>query len=502
MAFRYVSTRHADVAEDKVQSMSNTVHHASGQRAGRDIAMQIVVRVINLALGVVVTALIARSLGRAGYGQWSTIFVVLTLVGYIANFGLENVAVREAARDPEREHEWIGAVILLRFVVLVPAILLSIIAIFALHESRQMLVAGLILVITMPFSGTGALQLVFRLRLNNLVPMLVLTLRSVLWAIAVAIIYWRGGSMITLAIALTVTNAIGSIAQTVAALKLADRRPKPSRALLAPLMRASLPIGVSGLLIVAYARIDQLIVFEVVGSSAAGLYGSVYNVLEQAQFVPIAILTTLAPIMAASWPNDRDRLLRTVRRASELMAIASFGALAFVVVAATPLVRLFFGQAFVAAAPALPVLGGAFVFICFSYLDDNLLLVLGLQRRRLFIGLLALAVNVAGNLVFVPIVGFMGAAWMTLATEAVVLAASVRLILSELDVPLPKPGRVGRALLAAILLTGVLMLVSTLSRSLAVYVVTSCICYPALLFGLRAFSLEDFHTLLGSKTLP
>ena len=148
------------------------------------------------------------------------------------------------------------------------------------------------------------------------------------------------------------------------------------------------------------------------------------------------------------------------------------------------------------------MLGGAFVFICFSYLDDNLLLVLGLQRRRLFIGLLALAVNVAGNLVFVPIVGFMGAAWMTLATEAVVLAASVRLILSELDVPLPKPGRVGRALLAAILLTGVLMLVSTLSRSLAVYVVTSCICYPALLFGLRAFSLEDFHTLLGSKTLP
>ena len=36
-----------------------------------------------------------------------------------------------------------------------------------------MLIAGLILVITMPFNGVGALRLVFQLRVNNLVPMLV-----------------------------------------------------------------------------------------------------------------------------------------------------------------------------------------------------------------------------------------------------------------------------------------------------------------------------------------
>ena len=473
--------------------------HASGQRAARDIVMQLVVRVGNLALGVVVTALVARMLGSAGYGQWSTIFVVLMLVGYIANFGLETVAVREAARDPEREHEWIGAVILLRMIVMVPAIAVSIVAIFALHESHEMLIAGLILVITMPFSGIGALRLVFQLRVNNLIPMLVITLRSILWTAAVGVIYWRGGGMIALAIALSATTAIGSIVQSVAAIKLADRRPRASRALLAPLIRESLPIGVSGLLIVAYARIDQLIVFELVGSAPAGLYGSVYNLLEQAQFIPISILTTLAPILAASWPKDRDRLLRTVRRASDLMATASFGALAFASVAATPVVRLLFGHAFVAAAPALPVLGGAFVCICFSYVNDNLLLILGLQRRRLLIGVIALVVNVAGNLVLVPLVGFMGAAWMTLATEAVVLGASAHLILKALDLPFPQPGRVGRALLAAAVLTGVLMLVRLLNGSLVVLVLASCIFYPALLFGLRALSLDDLRAVVSRQ---
>jgi O-antigen/teichoic acid export membrane protein len=474
--------------------------HTTARRAGHDIVLQVVTRVLNLAVGVVVTALVVRLLGTASYGQWATIFVVLTLVGYIANFGTENIAIREAARDPARQHEWIGAVMLLRLILLPPIIAVSVIAIFLLHESQQMLVAGVILTLTMPFSGISALQLIFQLRVNNLVPMIVLTLRSVLWAGAVAIIFSQHGDMVDLAIALAVTNAIGTIVQTVMALRLADRRPRPRRALLGPLVRASLPVGISLLLIVAYGRIDQVIVFKVAGSSAAGLYGSVYNVLEQGQFVPISILTTLAPIIAASWPNDRARLLRTTRRASELMAVASFGGLAFAIVAATPIVRLLFGPAFVPAAPALPVLAGAAVCICFTYVTDNLLVALGLQQRRMFIGLLALAGNIAGNLILVPSFGFMAAAWMTVATEAFVLGASLRPILTKLELPFPRPARVGRALVAAVLVMLGLMLVSQLNGSLAVLVVTFCICYPALLFGVHALSSDDLRILLRRET--
>ncbi len=42
---------------------------------------------------------------------------------------------------------------------------------------------------TMPFDGVGALGLIFQLRVDNRVPMLVLTLRSALWGIAAVIIY-------------------------------------------------------------------------------------------------------------------------------------------------------------------------------------------------------------------------------------------------------------------------------------------------------------------------
>jgi O-antigen/teichoic acid export membrane protein len=473
----------------------------SSQRAARDVAMQIVVRVVNLALGVFVTALLARALGTEGYGQWSTILAIVALCGFFASFGMETVAIREAARDPENVHEWLGAVMLLRLYMLGPVLAISVLAVVFLQHSHEMLIAGLILVVTMPFNGVGALQLVFQLRVDNRIPMLVLTLRSVLWALAVALIYWRGGSIVTLAIALTATNAVGSAVQAITALRAAPRRPRPSRKRLGVLVHHGLPIGISGVLVLLYARIDQLIVFVVRGSSSAGLYGSVYNILDTAHFVPISILTTLAPIMAASWPGNRARLLHTTRLSTEAMAVGSFGALAFVSVAATPLIRLFYGKAFIAAAPALPVLGAAFIFICFGYMNDNLLVIFGLQRRRLVISLVALVLNVVGNLILVPIDGFMGAAWMTLATEVVICAASLRLILRELDMPFPHPGRVGRTALAALLLAGALDGAKLLGAPLALLAVLACLLYPTLLFALRALSLDDLRILLRREAL-
>jgi O-antigen/teichoic acid export membrane protein len=481
--------------------MATVASEATKQRAGRDILMQVGVRIANLALGAVVTALVVRALGQSGYGQWSTGLGALTLIGYFASFGMEGVVLREAAREPEEAHEWIGAMMMLRLIVLLPVMLLSVLTIVILHRSHAMLIAGIILTVAMPFGGVGALALLFQLRVDNRVPMIVLTLRSVLWGAAVLVIYLEHGRLVALAIAMVSTNAVGSLVQLLAALKLDVKMPRPSRKHLRDVIRIGLPIGTAGALVVAYARIDQIIVYAISGTNASGLYGSVYNLLDQAHFVPISILTTLAPVIAASWPGDRARLLRTSRLTAELLALSSLGGLAFAIVAATPVVRLIFGQDFVAAAPALPVLGAAFVFICFGYLNGQLLVALGLEGKLMRISLLALVVNVIGNLILVPLVGFMGAAWMTLATEVVVFIASLSLILRTLQLPLPKPGRIGRTVLAAALLTAALEGLRVAGAPLGVLVAVTCVLYPVLLFALRALALQDVRVVLGRGAL-
>lgn len=460
--------------------------------------MQVVVRVLNLGLGVVVTAIVTRTLGSAGYGQWSTILTVLTLIGLCANFGAETIVIREAARDPDSEHEWLGAALMMRLFMVGPVVATAVAALVALHENEQMLFAGLILVITMPFSGASVLRVVFVLRVKNAIPMLVLTIRSVFWAIAVGVVFLIGGHLIALAIGMSASTVVGTVVQVVAARRVVDKWPRPSMGRVKELFKLSMPVGVAGMFVIAYGRVDQIIVFTLQGSTQAGLYGSVSNVLEQAHFVPISIITTVAPIIAASWPANRPRIFQAVRQATELMAMASFGVLVFLIVAATQVTRLLFGPAFLDAAPALPVLGGAFVFICFGYVLDNLLVVLGLQRQMMYLTLVALIINVAGNLVLVPAVGFIGAAWMTLATEVLVLAVDLLLVMRALQRPLPS-GRTGRVVLSAAGLYGLLAFLDGVGASLPLLVLATSLCYPALLIGLRALDIRDIRLLLRGR---
>jgi O-antigen/teichoic acid export membrane protein len=479
--------------------MPTLARHVTRQRAASDILMQVVVRIANLALGVVVTALLVRTLGTKGYGEWGTAFIVLGLIGYFASFGIEEIAIREAAREPENEFEWIGSVMALRLIVLVPVMTAALVAIVLLHTSQAMLIAGVIMVVAMPFGGISALGLIFQLRVDNRVPMVVLTIRSILWAAAVGIIYLDHGGMVALAASLVITNSVGSIVQALAARKLVGRWARPNRTYIRPLLQRAVPVGISGLLVIAYARIDQTIVFSIKGPAQAGLYGSVYILLDSAHFVPGSILTTMSPVMAAAWPHDPARLRRAARMTLELMCVGSFGALAFATVAAVPVVRLIFGAGFVEAASILPVLGGAFVLICFGYVNDNLVLVLGKQKRRVVIGVIALIVNLIGNFALVPEFGFKAAAWMTLVTEAVVVAMETKIVMDALGIRRPNISRILRTAVCALVLAGELAITKLLGAPLLALILLSCISYPALLLALGGMSTDDVLIVLKRR---
>jgi hypothetical protein len=90
----------------------------------------------------------------------------------------------------------------------------------------------------------------------------------------------------------------------------------------------------------------------------------------------------------------------------------------------------------------------------------------------------------------------MGAAWMTLATEAVVLIQTSRLIARTLDIHRPALGRLGRTGLAAIALGLGLGLMRLVDAPLGALIAVTAVGYPALLLALRAVGAEDVRLLL------
>lgn len=479
--------------------MSPTPHTASKHHAGRDVAIQIGARILNLALGVVVTVLLARALGDDGFGEWSTVLVVVQLAAYFTSFGVESVVVREAAAEPERENEWLGALLLLRALLSIPAVIVGLVVVFLIQDNTSMLVAGIVLLAQTPFNVGASLRVVHQMRVRNWFPMIVLTINSVLWAAAVLAIYVLGGGVVELAIAMTVIGAFTATLQAVAAVKIAKPHLRPSREATLRLARVGLPVGISGLLILAYARIDQILVFALAGSGEAGLYGAQYRIIEQAQLVPISFLTTLLPILSGAWPRDRERAMRIAWRSAEYLTVASLGGLAVALAVAEPITVLLYGEGFAAAAPALPVLGGAFVFICFGYLTGNLILIAGLQRKLIAVGLVGLFVNVVGNVALVPLWGFMGAAWMTLATEAAVVSLSAVILAGAVGLGNPDRSRLLRVFAAASILAAALFGLDAVGVPLAGVLAAAALGYPALIVSVGGIGVEELRGLIRDR---
>ena len=393
---------------------------ASARRATFDVAIQVVGRALNLLLGIYVTALVARLLGDDGYGRWTTIFVVVSFTSYLTDLGIRGIAVQRASAEPRRAPEWIGALLSIRFLVAIPATLISIAVVAAVAGNDDMLVAGLLLSATIFVSVPGALQMVFQLQVRNHVTIALLTLNSVLWAGAVVYCDANDLGIVELAAAFLGVAIVTNVLQGVLAARAMPIRTRGTRPLWGPLIRLGAPLALSGLLVNLYGRIDQIIVFRAAGAGDAGLYGAVYRILEQAHFIPLSLNATMFPMVAAAWASDRGRARRLLQLGAEYMMVGSAGLLAFAIVCARPSVEFVFGSGFPDAAPALPILMGAFIAISFGYLGGQGVIVLGLQRLAVTAAATGLVVNVVLNLIFVPPYGFLAAAWITLITEVLV----------------------------------------------------------------------------------
>ena len=461
-----------------------------------DIAIQVAGRFANLALGVVVTALLARTLGNENFGVWSTLFAISSLVAVVGNPGLEQVAVRCAVAEPEREPQWLGALLILRQLLSMLAMVLCIGTVALIAPNRETLIAGVVMMLSLLVAAASSLRVVFQLRVRNSYVIAVITIQSILWAVVVVWAYATSAGIVALAIGFTITTAIASLLQGALALRLTRVRFDGIRRHSAELIKVGVPVAIGGMLAVGYGQIDQILVFNIAGSQEAGYYAAAYRLFSQSSFVPVSVSTTIFALLAASFVDDTERFRTLLQTSLELLLAVAIGVFALTIVYADEIIRLLFGPGFDPAAAALPVLMGAFVLVSVGYLQDLLVIISRRQNRFVIAAAVALTLNVGLNVALIPRYGFMAAAWTTLVTEVFVVAARWLIVRSKLPAS-PVLGRIPRLALAGAALLGILLVAKRLALPLVPALVVSAAAYPALLFAVRAVRLGDIRLVLA-----
>ncbi len=443
--------------------------------------------VAKLAVFVVVV-LIWRHLGADQYGRFATMIVYVTLVGVVADLGLQTVFIRDASRDRTVLPRYLANLLSARLLLSIVALVILAVALRALSPSLfpYTLAAFVLLLIT---SYSSLLRAVFYIRgrlgyeaiaiVGEALLLLALTVVAVdshatwdafLWVYAITylftclfafgVIRWRWHERVTIGL-----------------------EPAFVRRLLA----AGLPLALAFTITTVYAQLDVVLLQLFKNFQVVGWYSAANKYIDAVAWVPQSAMGAVFPALSLLSAGDRRRLAFAYEKSYKMLAILGLPLAVGIGITADSIVHITggFEQSIAALRILAPSVALLFVNNAFIYT----LTAINRQLDFTRLALATLAVNVVLNLVLIPPYGYIGAAAASTITEVALFGGGWWLLRRHL-VFLSVVGSIARVLASAAAMGIVVYLIRP--WPLPVVVILGAAVYVAALLVTRALDPEEW----------
>ena len=376
------------------------------------LSLATVFRLVRLALSFGLTCALARYLGTSGFGEIGVAMAVISILLCVGELGFGRYTVRELIHRPQEQPEVLGTTFTARFIVSLMLFISTMLWLVMAQPAGALLIAVYALqLLTNP--GT---EVFAWLEAHDRVSSTVTTqfIGFIISAVCIAAgICWKAPLwFFALTYGLEGWIFIGLcwrvFYQNGGRMHLGAFR--WSRAL--QLIRRSWPELASQAALLLLFRLDTVMIEWLRGNEEAGVYSAAVRVSEMAYFVPGVLATLFLPRLMNARQNEPEYRRRAVDylSASVVLALVVASGLSF----ASPLLPLAFGGEYERSADMLRVHAWAFIPYAVGIARTQILTVEDHLAANLPSVVLAVGLNAALNLAWIPAHGGLGAAWATL----------------------------------------------------------------------------------------
>jgi O-antigen/teichoic acid export membrane protein len=179
------------------------------------------------------------------------------------------------------------------------------------------------------------------------------------------------------------------------------------------ILKNAWPILFAGFFVAINTRVDQLILYRLVGNAEVGAYSAVVKLTEFLSFIPVAFSTVIFPFMCESYNSSREKFVFVCRRSFKYMAIIIIPVAIGTSILAEPIINLVYGTKFHGSAATLAVLIWSQIFVFMGCVNGNMLIIMNLQKILFSLTLVAAVTNIFLNLWLIPTYSGLGAAIAT-----------------------------------------------------------------------------------------
>ena len=377
---------------------------------------QLAERMVNLAVGLLVTVYLMRHLGPGKYGIWSYAQSYMFLFSSLTTLGLQSVVVRELAKRELPAEQLLGSALLLMFGGSVLMVLVC--AGSALLYQGATLSFWMILLVAGSniFLSLNVISFYFQAVVKTKYTAMAMLLQDVLDAVGkLAFIFFKW-SLLFLGVIYLV-----EVIMMVAALSYLYFRQggrmvswSANKSVAISLLKSSLPLGISGSMIALYMRLDQVLLEYFHSTAAVGEYSAGIKIVELWYMLPMILLPNLLPMFVQAHKDNQTLYNKALQGVYSLTFWVPFIISIIMTCFASPLTHVLFGQQYQCAGVVLQIAIWGCIFTFYGVASNLFMLPNNLQRYALHKTLLGLLVCLVGSLLLIPAYGVVGAAIATL----------------------------------------------------------------------------------------
>lgn len=379
-------------------------------------------RILRIVVSFIVTIFVVRYLGPKDFGLFSYILSFFWLFASISTLGLESITTREIVKHPDDKSEIIGTVFFLRLTGSVAAIVLVGIILLILGEDTYTSILILLLSGSFLFQSFSAIEYYFRGKVQakyNAYALSASVLISSLFKIIFILIKAPLVYFVLTVVIEYAALAIGLI--TVYQMnQLSVFNWKYSKALAKALLKYSWPLALSGIVVMVYMKIDQIMIKNMMSEEAVGYYAAAVRLCESWYFIPVTLCNSIFPAIVSAKNVSEEFYNNRMQKLYDILTWLAIGIAIPVTIFSDKIITLLFGGEFSPASPVLTIYIWAGVAIFLGVASSQYLINENLTKLSFFRSFIGMIINVVLNFIFIPIYGIVGSAIATLVSYTTV----------------------------------------------------------------------------------
>lgn len=372
------------------------------------VGEKVITNVVSLVVGV----LVARYLGPANLGILSYASSIASFFIIFSQLGLNPIVTRNLVKDPDRQAETLGTAFWAMISASVVNILVISLALFWIEDTIESKVIMFMLVFSTIFQGFFVIDYFYQSRVESkhavqvrLIQFIVSTIIKVLLLVFQAHVYWFALTFVlndlmnAAGLALSYQRRNGNML-----------RWRVNFAYLKEMVRDAFPLLLAGFLVAVYTRIGQVMLKNMMGAEAVGIFSVGVKLGELVYIIPGILIPTLFPAVVKAKALGEEIYMRRIQMLSDIMFSIAFVLAVGATLFGPWLVTLLYGKEFEEAGIVFVIFIWSSVFTYLGYASSQWMTVENLQIAKLVRSALGALVNVGLNFLLIPRFGGMGAA--------------------------------------------------------------------------------------------